>query len=375
MTQVPDYSDSPVLCVGIDVSAKEWTIAFSTSGNHKVPYTKIPRGKEQRLRAAMETARKKLGLPEGCRVVTCYEAGRDGFWIHRWLGALGFENVVVHAASIQVDQRRRRAKTDKIDARLLAQNLVRHVRGETGSWKVARVPTVAQEDDRHPQRELERLKKERTAHVVRIKSLLVTQGVYAESIKPLLANLDGVRGWDDQPLPPKLRREIEREGQRLDIVNGEITTVTEERAALLKETVTDLSTLVKRLATLKGVGIDSAWLLVTEFFAWRRFSNRGEVAGAAGLGGTPFASGSMAREQGISKEGNRRVRTRMIELAWKWLQFQPQSDLSQWFRKFALSGRLRRVGIVAVARKLLVAMWHFLEHDIIPGQAVLKSVA
>jgi transposase len=372
MTQRADYSESPVLCMSIDAS-DDWALAFGTSGNHRTPSTKIPRGSEQRLRAAMESARKKLGLPEGCRVVTCYEAGRDSFWIHRWLEARGFENVVVHAASLQVDQRFRRAKTDRIDARLLVRSLVRHVRGEVDVWKVVHVPTVAQEDARHPQRELERLKKERTQHLVRIKSLFVTQGVYAKKILPLLENLDGVRGWDGQPLPPNLRREIEREAQRLDIVKHEIAAVTAEREASLKEPATDLTVVVKRLAMLKGVGIDSAWLLATEFFAWRKFRNRGEVAGAAGLGGTPFASGNMFREQGISKAGNRRIRTRMIELAWKWLQYQPDSDLAQWFHRFAQSGRLKRVGIVAVARKLLVSLWHFVEHEVTPKYAVLKK--
>lgn len=373
MTQGSAYSESPVLAVGIDVSKSEWSIALATSGSPKTPYTKIPRGSEELLRRAIESGRRKLGLPTECPVVVCHEAGRDGFWIHRWLSTLGYESIVVHAASIHVDQRVRRAKTDRIDARKLARDLVRYVSGERSVFRAVNVPTVEQEDARRPQRELETLKKERTQHVTRIKSLLVICGVYVEDVGPLLAHLDAVRVWDGSPLPSNLRTEIEREAARLALIESEIAQLKKQQEERLAKSTTDTAALVRKLAMLKGVGTDSAWLLVTELFGWRVFKNREEVAGAAGLGGTPFSSGTRSREQGISKEGNRRVRTRMVELAWKWIQFQPQSDLAEWFRRFAASGRLRRVGIVAVARKLLVAMWHFLEHDIVPTNATLKS--
>lgn len=375
MTQQQAYSDPRVLCVGIDVSAESWGVAFATSGNQRAPYMKIPRKDAPRLAAAIASARKKLGLPDECRVVSTYEAGRDGFWIHRWLEAQGFENVVVHAASIKVDQRTRRPKTDRLDARLLVQSLVRHVAGERDVWKVVRVPTVEQEDSRRPQRELERLKKERTQHLTRINSLLVTQGLYVESTRRAVAHLDELRAWDGSVLPPKLRAELEREAERLEIVSRQIQEINAAREAAMREAADDLTRLVSKIASLRGVGLDSAWLLGTEFFGWRQFKNRGEVAGAAGLGGTPFSSGAKGHDQGIGKDGNRRVRTRMIELAWKWLQYQPDSDLTAWFHRYAASGRLRRVGIVAVARKLLVAIWHYVEHDIVPRNAALKAVA
>jgi transposase len=321
----------------------------------------------------ISAAKKRFGLPEDAKVISCYEAGRDGFWVDRLLSELGVENVVVDAASMKVDRRARRAKTDKIDAKRLLVDLIRHHRGEKDVWKVVRVPSEEQEDGRRLHRNLERLKKEKSQHRSRIYSLLATQGVRVGNLNALLRELDAARIWDGKPLPPGLKAEIERERDRLRLVEEQIRTIKKEQHEQLKQASSPEMEKIRLLARLRGIGMDSSWLLVMEMFGWREFNNRGEVGGSAGLGGTPYNSGSSENEQGISKAGNPRVRTRAVELAWLWIRFQPDSELSQWFtRRFARgNSRMRRVGIVAVARKLLIALWHLVEHGVVPRGAVI----
>jgi transposase len=265
-------------------------------------------------------------------------------------------------------------KTDRVDVRRLLADLVRHARGELGVWKVVRVPSEEEEDARRPHRELERLKKEKTQHRVRIVSLLATQGRRPRKLKAFLADLDTATIWDGSPLPRELRAEIKREADRLCWTEAQIQAIQRQQRQRLKQPDSPDLHMVKLLAKLRGVGVDSAWMLVMEFFGWREFSNRGQVGGAAGLGGTPYSSGSSDREQGISKAGNARVRVRMIELAWLWIRLQPHSHLTQWYlKRFACGGsRMRRIGIVAVARRLLIALWHFVEHGVVPPGAMLK---
>jgi transposase len=359
--------------MAMELSAAKWRLALS-AGGHRIREKSIRAGDREELLREIGAARKRFGLPEDVKVVSCYEAGRDGFWIDRLLSRLGVENVVVDAASMKVDRRARRAKTDKIDARRLLVDLIRHDRGEKDVWKVVRVPTEEQEDKRRLHRDLGRLKKEKTQHRARILSLLATQGEQPGNLKAFLMELDAVRIWDGKPLPPMLKAEIEREWHRLRLVEEQIRAITKEQRDQLKQPNSPELRMVNMLTKLRGIGVDSAWILVMELFAWRDFNNRGEVGGAAGLVGTPYDSGSTEREQGISKAGNPRVRTRMVELSWLWIRFQPHSELSQWFmRRFAGGGsRLRRKGIVAVARKLLIALWHLVEHGAVPRGAVIN---
>ena len=371
--QASPYPDSVCLYMAMELSASRWRLAFSTDGQ-RIRERSLPAGARELLAAEIQAAKKRFGLAEESKVISCYEAGRDGFWIHRHLSRSGVENVVVDAASMSVDRRARRLKTDRIDARRLLVDLVRYSRGDLGVWKVVRVPSEAEEDARRSHRELERLKKEKTQHRVRIVSLLATQGVRPRQLKAFLANLDTATIWDGSLLPPELKLEIKREAERLCCTEAQIRAIQREQRQRLKQADSPALHLVNLLAKLRGIGVDSAWMLVMEFFGWREFSNRRQVGGAAGLGGTPYSSGSSEREQGISKAGNARVRVRMIELAWLWIRLQPHSHLTQWYlRRFATGGsRMRRIGIVAVARRLLIALWHFVEHGVVPPGAMLK---
>jgi transposase len=371
-TQNAPYPDAACLYMAIELSASKWRLALS-AGGQRIRESSIGAGDRNRLTLEISAAKKRLGLPEGAKVISCYEAGRDGFWIDRLLRGLGIENVVVDAASMKVSRRARRAKTDRIDARRLLVDLIRHHRGEKDVWKVVRIPTEEQEDGRRLHRDLERLKKERTQHRSRILSLLATQGVRVGNLNAFLTDLEAAQIWDGGPLPPGLKAEIERERDRLRLVEEQIRAINKERREQLKQASSPELEKIRLLAKLRGIGVDSSWLLVMEMLGWRQFNNRGEVGGSAGLGGTPYDSGSSNHEQGISKAGNPLVRTRMIELAWLWIRFQPRSELSQWFQtRFADGGsRMRRVGIVAVARKLLIALWHLVEHGVVPKGAVI----
>jgi len=298
-------------------------------------------------------------------------AGRDGFWLHRYLIRVGIENVVVDSSSIEVNRRRRRAKTDRIDADKLLSLLIRHHQGEWGIWSVVNVPCVEAEDARRLHRELERLKRERLGHSNRIQGLLITQGSRLEPGADFLARLERVTSWDGSALPADLKAELVREYERLKLVRDQIKTLKRTRRERLKDPQNDWQRQVLMLMALGAIGPDSAWLFVTEFYGWRDFRNGKQVGALAGLTGMPYSSGDSARDQGISKAGNRRVRAMAIEIAWLWLRWQPESALSQWFNeRFAQGGkRMRRIGIVALARRLLVALWRYLEDGVMPEGA------
>ena len=330
-TQSTPYPEARCLYMAMELSATKWRLALSTGGP-RIREKSVGAGDGGRLLDEIRAAKKRFGLPDDARVISCYEAGRDGFWIDRLLSQFGIENVVVDAASMKVDRRARRAKTDKIDAKRLLADLIRHHRGEKDVWMVVRVPSEEQEDKRRLHRNVERLKKEKTQHRSRVFSLLAAQGVRPGNLKVFLAELNAARIWDGKPLPPALKAEIEREWDRLRLVEEQIRAITKEQREQLKQAGSPELEKVKLLTRLRGIGLDSSWILVMEFFGWREFKNRGEVGGAAGLVGTPYDSGSSEREQGISKAGNPLVRTRMVELAWLWIRFQPHSELSQWFQ-------------------------------------------
>ena len=366
------------LHMAFDLGLASWKLAFSVGLGQKPRFRSIPAGDLAALEQEIARARKRFGLPEDAAVLSCYEAGRDGFWLHRYLTSRGVQNLVVDSSSIEVDRRKRRAKSDRLDAGKLLGMLIRYALGEKKTWGVVNVPRVEDEDDRQLHRELESLKRERTRHTNRIGSLLATYGLSVEKADDQLPQrLRALRTWDGSPLPPRLRQRLQREYRRLQLVDQQISQVDRQRARLIRTSTSPKVVQVRRLKELCSIGDNSAWLWVMEVFGWRRIRNRRELGSLCGLTPTPFQSGNNAREQGISKAGNRRVRAMAVEIAWCWLRWQPDSELSRWYEKrFAGGGkRMRRIGIVALARKLLVQVWRYLEYGELPPGAVLKAPA
>jgi transposase len=361
--------------MAFELSSSKWKLAFSNGS--KIRYKTITSGDLARLQVEIELAKHKFQMNEDVRVVSCYEAGRDGFWIHRYLESQGIENLVVDSASLEVNRRKRRAKTDRIDVAKLLRMLMRYWGGEKKVWSVVRVPSEQDEDARQLHRGLEGLRRERTKHRNRIKGLLVQQGIKVSnpSQKKFLDVLEKLRTWNGQALAPGLKCQVVRAYERLQMVEDQIKALETEKKERLKNPETVSLQKVAKLAMLYGIGPVSSWTFVMEFFGWRQFQNRREVGGLAGLTPTPYDSGKSIREQGISKAGNQRVRALAVEIAWAWLRFQPQSKLSQWYMKRYANGgkRMRRIGIVAMARRLLIDLWRYVEYDKIPEGARLKS--
>jgi transposase len=325
------------------------------------------------LQQEIDWAKRRFHLPADIPVKSCYEAGRDGFWLHRYLVEAKVENLVVDSSSIKVDRRAKRAKTDRIDVEKLLNMLIRYYNGEQKVWSVVHVPSVEAEDKRHLHRQLSTYKVDRTRHIGRIKNLLATQGLSLPVHVDFLDRLEAARLWDGSRLPPGLRARVEREYASLRYAEQHIQELEAERDELIETSDDPSVAKVRQLMKLRAIGPNSAWLFVMEFFGWRQFRNRREVGGLAGLSPTPYQSGEEWREQGISKAGNRAVRAMAIEIAWCWLRYQPDSELALWFyEKFGHNKRTRKIGIVALARKLLIVLWRYLETAEIPAGAHLK---
>ena len=370
-----DTTAERVLFVAFELSEKTWKLGFTTGHGQKPRERSIAARDQTRVLQEVAQAKRRFGLPETVPVVSCYEAGREGFWLHRFLQAQGLTNHVVDSSSIEVNRRQRRAKSDGLDVRKLLSMLMRYEHGEQEVWRVVHVPSVEAEDQRHLHRDLETLKQERASTTTRLKGLLSSQGIRLTSVSKLPEQLETLRLWDGAPIPSGLRQRLLRVYAHHEFLSQQIAELEAERRALLESSPEASIEKVRQLMQLKGIGINGSWLLVMEFFAWRAFKNRREVGGLAGLTPTPYQSGESAREQGITKSGNRHVRWMTTELAWSWLRYQPESALSGWFReRFGGGGkRLRRLGIVAMARKLLIALWRFLKSGVLPEGAVLKE--
>ena len=366
-----DTATAGKLYMAFELGEKDWKVALGDGARGPSRYT-VTAGDTATVLECIAKAKARCGLAPEAGVCSCYEAGRDGFWLHRWLIAQGIENLVVDSASIEVNRRSRRAKTDRLDADKLLGMLMRHAAGERRVWSVVRVPTAEQEDARRAHRVLGRLGQESTGHINRIRALLVVHNLRVKYVGGRLWQ----RWWASHAgdLPPGARAEIEREIERLSLVRTQIHAIeAQQRQAVAAAAEPQ----VARLMQLSAIGMGSAWVLVKELFGWRSFRNRREVAGCLGLTPTPYDSGQSETEQGISKAGNRRVRALMVELAWCWLRYQPGSALSLWFAKrFAHGGkRMRRIGIVALARRLAIALWRYLQDGVIPDGARLKPIA
>lgn len=366
------------LYLAFELSRKKWKLGFADGKAPQVRQVTIKAFDLEACRQEIEKAKRRFGLDESVRVRSCYEAGREGFWLHRALEGMGIENMVVDASSIEVNRRQRRAKTDRMDVEKLVRQLVRYCRGERDVWSVVRVPSSAAEDSRQLHRALEVLKEERKQHRVRIQSLLFTQGIDTKVGAKFLDKLERLRCWNGEAISAQLRQRIQDEYHRLQLVELQIREIKAKQTEQLRaEQKTAALEKVHRLQQLLGIGMGSSWIFVMELFGWRQFQNRRELAAAVGLTPTPYNSGDSAREQGISRSGNRRIRKLLIEIAWAWLRFQANSKWSRWYKeRFAKAGkRMRRIGIVALARHLVIDLWRYLESGILPEGASLKVSA
>ncbi|MDP9201537.1 MAG: IS110 family transposase [Gemmatimonadota bacterium] len=363
------------LYLAFELGNTEWRLAMSTRVDQTPLVRTMPARALKTLEAELARAKTHFGLARAAPVRSCYEAGRDGFWLHRYLVSRSVSNSIVDSSSIEVNRRRRRTKTDRLDACKLLTMLLRADAGERRVWSVVNVPTLAAEDRRQVHRELLFARRDRGRHTNRIKGLLASQGVPLARIQELPTHLARAHLWDGSPLPPLLCGRLEREWETVCGYTIRIRALKKERRQVLRATDDPAIAQVRQLNQLRGIGIDSAWLYVMEFFAWRQFRNRRQVGGLAGLTDTHYQSGDLQHEQGISKAGNRWVRALAINTAWAWLRFQPKSALARWYEKKFGAGnsRVRKIGIVALARKLLIALWRYLETGIVPEGAVLRA--
>ena len=368
--QPQGYETGAVLYMALELSNTKWRLAFGDGSRQR--QVGIAAGAMAELLEQLGKVKAKWGMPADTRVMSCYEAGRDGFWLHRQLAELGIDNQVVDAASIEVSRRARRAKTDRLDAQALLEKLMRYAQGERRVWRVVRVPDPQWEDLRQLHRERGQLLKERTRARNRLIGKLVAQGIRLQPDKGFVQRLEEVRLFDGEAVPPHLKAGLVREWERLQVVEGQLRTVEGEIQTLIKDR--DALAGVRALMALPGVGWVGAWTLVLEIFGWREIANRRQLASLVGLVPSPYNSGSMARDQGISKAGNRRVRALLIQLAWLWLRYQPQSKHSRWFQERFGGGskRQRRIGIVGLARRLVVDLWRFLESGLVPEGGRVK---
>ena len=360
--------------IAIEMSNTQWRLAF-TAGD-KIRQVTITAGDGAGFLQQVQTAKVKLHVTADAPVYSCYEAGRDGFWFHRFLTAHGVTNLVVDAGSMRVQRKHRSAKTDRLDVELLLRHLLRWQAGERNVWSVVRVPSVEAEDQRRLERERQRLRKECTAHWARLWSLLKLHGIRSCPKNRFLAHVVAARTWDGQPLPERLQAELRREYARVAQLAQQLALLDADQVRQVKAPSTAMEQVAAKLHRLLSLGPTSASTLTYELFGWRTFRNRREVGALAGLTDTPWSSGALAHSQGISKAGNRRVSHVMIEVAWKWVRFQPASALSQWYeRRFAHGGaRLRRIGIVALARKLLITLWRWVTFDELAAGVRLRPV-
>jgi transposase len=381
--------DLGAIFVSLELSVKRWLVtSLSPGAGEKALRRKLDGGDLAGLLRLIDELQRKAQdrLGGWFEVVSVYEAGLDGFWLHRSLEAAGVESWVVDPASVAVNRRQRRAKTDKIDGEALIRTLLAYKRGEPRACSMVRPPSPEVEDARTLSRERGVLMSERTSHANRIRGLLSAQGI--RDFDPLLKRrrlerLEALVTGDGRPLPAQLKAYIARELDRLAVVETQLAKVEAQRDARLAAAqapgAADQGPVIPgaRLTRLKGVGPESAAVLGAEVL-WRSFDNRRQLGGYSGLTGSPFKSGQMDREQGISKAGNRRVRHILIELAWSWLRHQPDSELALWFQAKVgprPQARRRKVFIVALARKLLIALWRYETQGLVPPGARLDQAA
>jgi transposase len=370
-TTRPEMSvNEPTLYVAFELGKKDWKLAM-TSGFGVDPWLRtVASGDLRAVARAVQQGRIRFGLPASALVMSCYEAGRDGFWIHRALTALGIRNRVVDSASIEVNRRARRAKTDRLDALKLVRMLVRVCVGERKVWSEVRVPTVAEEAARQVSRERAALTKEQTRLINQMRGWLATWGCALPQHRRS-GWWTAVRDWAGAPLPVEVQTRLARAAARWAVVERQIAELEQQQQAAV--TAAAPASALRQLVQLKGVATTSASVLLDEGLVWRAFRNRRQIGGLLGFAPTPYASGESTREQGISRAGNKRLQTISIQLAWSWVHWQPHSVLTQWYREhFGTGKRARRIGIVAVARRLVIALWRYVTTGVVPAGAILN---
>jgi transposase len=363
------------LYLAFELGWDKWLLAFATEPAQKPRFRKIPARDIDALLQEIAKAKQRFGLPEDAPVFTCYEAGRDGFWLHRCLEQKGLRNVVVDSSSIEVNRRAKQAKSDPIDAGKLLNLLIRYHHGERKVWSVVRVPAIEDEDRRHLHRGLKDLQRQQTECSNRIKGLLAALGIDSAVSTDFRQRLEELRDWQGQAVPVGMKRRLLQAYGVWEELHRQVREAANEQERQLREGEAPWLDKIRRLMSLKAIGVRSAWVLVLELFGWRQIQNRKELGALVGLVPTPYASGQSEHEQGISKAGNRHVRAMIVEIAWLWLRLQPGSKLSRWYQERFGSGnkRARKGGIVALARKLLVALWRYVDQGELPEGAQEKD--
>jgi transposase len=366
---------TPTLYVALELGQDKWVLACATQAAEKPRLRSVPARGLGRFAEEIVKAKARFGLAADAPVRTCYEAGRDGFWLDRALHQRGIDNVVVDSSSIEVDRRSKRVKSDPVDATKLVSLLCRYHGGERKVWRVVRVPAVSDEDRRQLHRGLKDLQRQQTECSNRIKGLLASCGLDAAVDAKFRTTLAELRDWAGAAVPAGLQQRILQEFTVWEALHRQVRDAANEQEQRLREGREPYLDKVRRLMGLKAVGVRSAWILVVELFAWRDINNGKELGALVGLTPMPYDSGQTQREQGISKAGNKHVRGLIVELAWLWLRWQPGSALSQWYERRFGSGnkRARKVGIVALARKLLIALWRYVDHGELPAGAAEKD--
>jgi transposase len=368
---------STCVLLAFELGERVWKLGFTMGFGQRPRIREIPAGAMDRLLEEIARAKTKWSLPAETPVISCYEAGRDGFWLHRYLVAHEVTNYVVDSSSIEVNRKARRAKTDRLDLVGLLTLLARYVQGDRRGWHVVRVPRVPDEDARHLHRTWETVQQDRSRVINRLKGLLVTMGLRLRLDDTFQARVEAARLWDHTPVPDGMKQRLTREWQHLTFLDEQLEALETARTALQPDPQTTTGKYVMALHALRAIGPIGAWMLATEIFGWREIHNGRELGGLVGLVPSPFQSSETSHDQGISRAGNKHVRRLMVQLAWSWLHYQPDSALSRWYRAKCGDGsrRMRRIGIVALARKLLIALWRYVETGVVPDGAVLKSRA
>ncbi len=369
-SKLESYPSQETIYAAIELSKKTWVLGIAVPDRDRPSIHRIAGGNLGQL-----VARLRVAAREGRRILVCYEAGYDGFWLARALAKVDIECRVLDPASIQVNRRARRVKTDRIDALALLRAVIAIDRGERHVCAVVRVPSVEEEDARRSHRERQRLIRERTGHINRIKGLLFAQGIRGIEPKLRLTRIDfaALKTAEGHPLPDRLRHELEREYARLDLIETQLREVEKER-----DTADAQDPVVERkrqmLVALQGVGGTSAAILAREVFA-RSFANRRHLGSYLGLTPSAYDSGTTTRCQGISKAGNRWARRILIEVAWLWQKHQPASPLSHWYlqKTAGQSSRMRRIMLIAMARKLAISLWRYVETGLVPEGVIIAG--
>jgi transposase len=369
-------ASTPSLLLAFELGERAWKLGFSTGLGQRPRIRSMVAGDVGRLAEEVARAKQRFGLAADAPVLSCYEAGREAFWLHRYLVAHGIDNRVIDSSSIEVNRRARRAKTDRLDLGGLLNLLARFLAGDRRVWRVVRVPTVEDEDARHLSRAIETVTRDRTRVMNRIRALLATQGVQLRVDRHFLAALETVQLWDGRPLPVGLRDRLQREWSHLHAIETQRRELVTRRAQSA-DPHARTGRLIAQLQTVRAIGPTGASVLATEIFSWRQIRNRRQLGALVGLVPAPYQSGESSYDQGITRAGNAHVRRVMVQLAWGWLRFQPTSALSEWYhRRFGHGGmRLRKIGIVALARKLLIALWRYVDAGVVPDGVALKAAS